>query len=223
MRWTKPASSTRCSPRPRNKRKEYWMSMANASTFKVALIQMRSGLDPEANLAAVLAGVDEAKRGGADYVQTPEMTNVLENKRERLFTKIFGEEQDPTLATLREVARKLSIYIHLGSLAVKASPEKAANRGVPDRPQGRHRRALRQDPHVRRRSRRWRELSRIQHLPSRRPRRGRRPAVGQARPDAFATICASRRSIARWPRPAPRSWRSLPPSPNKPARPIGTC
>jgi len=76
----------------------------------------------------VLAGVDEAKRGGADYVQTPEMTNVLENKRERLFTKIFAEEQDPTLATLREVARKLSIYIHLGSLAIKASPEKAANR-----------------------------------------------------------------------------------------------
>jgi predicted amidohydrolase len=89
---------------------------------------MRSGLEPEANLAAVLAGIDEAKRGGADYVQTPEMTNVLENNRERLFTKIFDEEHDPTLATLREVARKLSIYIHLGSLAVKATPEKAANR-----------------------------------------------------------------------------------------------
>ena len=68
------------------------MTMASASTFKVALIQMRSGLEPQANLAAVLAGVDEAKRGGADYVQTPEMTNVLENKRERLFTKIFSEE-----------------------------------------------------------------------------------------------------------------------------------
>jgi predicted amidohydrolase len=102
--------------------------MAIDSKFKVALIQMRSGLEPQANLAAVLAGVDEAKRGGADYVQTPEMTNVLENKRERLFTKIFSEEHDPTLATLREVAAKLSIYIHLGSLAVKASPEKAANR-----------------------------------------------------------------------------------------------
>jgi len=104
------------------------MSMTAASTFKVALIQMRSGLEPEANLTAVLAGIDEAKRGGADYVQTPEMTNVLENKRERLLTKIFSEEHDPTLATVREVARKLSIYIHLGSLAVKASPEKAANR-----------------------------------------------------------------------------------------------
>jgi predicted amidohydrolase len=29
---------------------------------------------------------------------------------------------------LREAARKLSIYIHIGSLAVKASPDKAANR-----------------------------------------------------------------------------------------------
>jgi predicted amidohydrolase len=104
------------------------MSTANASTFKVALIQMRSGLEPEANLAAVLAGIDEAKRGGADYVQTPEMTNVLEIKRERLLTKIVGDEQDATLATLREVARELSIYIHIGSLAIKASPEKAVNR-----------------------------------------------------------------------------------------------
>ena len=105
------------------------MSTANASTFKVALIQMRTGLDPESNLKAVLAGVDEAKRGGADYVLTPEMTNVLENNRERLFTKIVSEEHDATLATLREVARKLSIFIHIGSLAIKASPEKAANRG----------------------------------------------------------------------------------------------
>ena len=102
--------------------------MAIDSKFKIALIQMRSGLEPAANLTAVLAGVDEAKRGGADYVLTPEMTNVLENKRERLFTKIFSEEHDPTLATMREVAAKLSIYIHLGSLAIKASPDKAANR-----------------------------------------------------------------------------------------------
>jgi len=104
------------------------MSAASPSTFTAALIQMRSGFEPAANLAAVLAGVDEAKRGGADYVLTPEMTNVLEAKRERLFAKIVGEEHDATLATLREVARKLSIYIHIGSLAIKASPEKAVNR-----------------------------------------------------------------------------------------------
>jgi deaminated glutathione amidase len=104
------------------------MSAANPSAFKVGLVQMRSGLNPQANLTALLALIDEAKRGGADYVQTPEMTNILALKREQLFTNIVAEDQDPTLATLRELARKLSIYIHIGSLAIKVSPDKAANR-----------------------------------------------------------------------------------------------
>jgi deaminated glutathione amidase len=105
------------------------MSTAKAaSVFKAGLIQMRSGLDPQHNLAAVLTAIDEAKRAGADYVQTPEMTNILAANRQQLFATIVAEDQDPTLATLREVARKLSIYIHIGSLAIKVSPEKAANR-----------------------------------------------------------------------------------------------
>jgi predicted amidohydrolase len=102
--------------------------MSGSGSFKVALIAMRSGRDPRGNLDAVLAAVDEAKRAGADYVQTPEMTNIMEVKRDRLFANIYPDESDPTLATLREVARKLGLYIHIGSLAIKASPEKAVNR-----------------------------------------------------------------------------------------------
>jgi len=104
------------------------MSAGKSATFKVGLVQMRSGLDPQANLTSLIAAIDEAKRGGADYVQTPEMTNILALKREDLFANIVAEEQDPTLATLRELAQKLSIYIHIGSLAIKVTPEKAANR-----------------------------------------------------------------------------------------------
>jgi predicted amidohydrolase len=104
------------------------MSAAKSSAFRIGLVQMRSGLDPQANLASVLTAVDEAKRAGADYVLTPEMTNILALRREQLFANIVADEQDPMLATLREVARKLSIYIHIGSLAIKASPEKAVNR-----------------------------------------------------------------------------------------------
>jgi deaminated glutathione amidase len=104
------------------------MSGTKNSAFKVGLIAMRSGRDPQANLNAVLAAIDQAKRAGADYVQTPEMTNIMETRRDRLFANIFAEENDPTLVTLREVARKLAIYVHIGSLAIKASPEKAVNR-----------------------------------------------------------------------------------------------
>ena len=104
------------------------MTGPNNSTFKVGLIQMRSGLDPQANLASALRLIDEAKRSGADYVLTPEMTNILALKREQLFAAIVAEEQDSTLATLREVARKSQTFIHIGSLAIKVSPDKAANR-----------------------------------------------------------------------------------------------
>src|SRR5271169_2050138 len=104
------------------------MSAAKTSRFKVGLIQMRSGLEPQRNLAAALALIDEAARGGADYVQTPEVTNILALKRDQLFANIVAEEQDPTLATVRELARQLGIYVHIGSLAIKASPEKAVNR-----------------------------------------------------------------------------------------------
>ncbi len=103
------------------------MSAASPSAFKVGLIQMRSGLDPQANLAAALTAIEQAKHAGADYVLTPEMTNIIA-KREHLMATIVDEELDPTLAALREAARQLSIYVHIGSLAVKASPDKAANR-----------------------------------------------------------------------------------------------
>jgi predicted amidohydrolase len=106
------------------------MNAAKAATFKVGLVQMRSGLDPQVNLTTALTSIDEAKRAGADYVQTPEMTNILAIKRDHLFANIVAEEQDPTLATLRDVARKLAIYIHIGSLAIKASPDKAVNRSL---------------------------------------------------------------------------------------------
>ena len=48
--------------------------------------------------------------------------------RELLFAAIVPEEEDTSLATFREIARRLGIYLHVGSLAIKLSSEKAANR-----------------------------------------------------------------------------------------------
>jgi deaminated glutathione amidase len=99
-----------------------------SATFTAGLVQMRSGLSPQANLEAALRLIGEAKSAGADYVLTPEMTNILEVKRERLFAAIEPEDNDGSLAAFRELARKLGIYLHVGSLAIKLSAEKAANR-----------------------------------------------------------------------------------------------
>jgi deaminated glutathione amidase len=108
----------------------------SASTFKAAMIQMRAGLAPSANIEAAVRMIGEAKSAGAEYVQTPEMTNVLAANREQLFSVIVDEEADTSLATLRELARKLGITVHVGSLAIKVSPDRAANRGFLINPKG---------------------------------------------------------------------------------------
>jgi len=89
---------------------------------------MRASLSPQTNLDAAIRLIEQAKNAGAEYVLTPEMTNIFEIKRERLFATIAPEESDTTLAALRELARKLGIFLHVGSLAIKVLPEKAANR-----------------------------------------------------------------------------------------------
>src|SRR5262249_14348766 len=104
------------------------MNAPGSSAFKGGAVQMGSGLGPAANLAAARGLIEQAAQAGADYVLTPEMTNIMEVKRERLFAAIADEESDPTLAALCETARRHSIYLHIGSLAVKVSHDKAADR-----------------------------------------------------------------------------------------------
>jgi predicted amidohydrolase len=89
---------------------------------------MRSGVSPAANLDAAVALINEAAGAGADYVQTPEMTNVMDTRRERLLDTVVAEEKDASLARFRELARQLGIYVHIGSLAIKVSPDRAGNR-----------------------------------------------------------------------------------------------
>ena len=108
----------------------------NGGTFKAAMIQMRSGLRPDVNIDAAVRYIGDAKEAGADYVLTPEMTNILAANREQLFAVAVEEEADASLATLREVARKLGIYVHIGSLAIRISPDRAANRSFLIDPKG---------------------------------------------------------------------------------------
>jgi predicted amidohydrolase len=108
----------------------------SGSTFKAAMIQMRSGLTPGANVDEAARLIGEAKSSGADYVQTPEMTNILAAKRAQLFDAIVEEDADPSLAALRELARKHSLFVHIGSLALKFTPERAVNRSFLIDPKG---------------------------------------------------------------------------------------
>jgi deaminated glutathione amidase len=103
--------------------------------FTAALLQMRSTRDVAANIAALLALAEEAANQGATYLQSPEMSNIVERKRENLFAAIRPEGEDAMLAAMRDFALRRSVHVHLGSLAIKAG-EKIANRGFLINPAG---------------------------------------------------------------------------------------
>lgn len=113
------------------------MTSADTSdTLRIALVQLRSGRDPAANLDATSALVREAARDGARYVQTPEVTNLMELDREVLFENLREEADDATLKALRQLAKELGIFLHIGSLALKISDKKAVNRAFMIGPDG---------------------------------------------------------------------------------------
>jgi predicted amidohydrolase len=64
------------------------------------------------------------------------MTNIVANKRDLMLAATAPEESDASLAAFRSLARKLGIWLHIGSLAIKVSPERAANRTFLIDPQG---------------------------------------------------------------------------------------
>lgn len=113
------------------------MSAADPSnSFRVGLVQMCTGRDVARNLSDATALIREAAKGGASYVQTPEATNLMEIDRQRLFAVAEPESANAGLAAFAELAKELAIWLHVGSMVIKASPEKLANRAFLISPKG---------------------------------------------------------------------------------------
>jgi predicted amidohydrolase len=106
--------------------------------MRVGLVQLTSGEDPGANLANTLRLVREAAVQGAEFVLTPEVTNILSSDRAHQREVLQPEESDPTLVALRDEAKALGIWLLIGSLALKTGdPDgRFANRSLLISPDG---------------------------------------------------------------------------------------
>jgi predicted amidohydrolase len=106
--------------------------------MRAALIQLNVTDDPAANLAVTLAQVQTAVAGGAGFVLTPEMTNCLSSSREHQHRVFRPEDQDETLAALREAAVRAGIWLLIGSLGLATTdPDgRFANRSLLIAPDG---------------------------------------------------------------------------------------
>ncbi len=105
-------------------------------SFTAALVQMRSGRDIAQNLADAAAMIRDAQVRGAQFVTTPEMTNILEPDRPRLKALARVEADDQSVAGFAELARELGIWLNIGSLALKNALDKLVNRSLLFAPDG---------------------------------------------------------------------------------------
>ena len=105
-------------------------------SFKAALVQVRSGVDMARNLSDASAMIREAVANGAQYVLTPEMTNIFEADRERLRRLVTSEAEDISVAGFSQLARELGIWLHAGSLALRLSADRLVNRSLLFAPDG---------------------------------------------------------------------------------------
>ena len=97
--------------------------MTNLRKYKVGLVQMRMGPDPEANFAAALLHIREAAKRGADIVCLPELFRAqyfCQREDLRLFD-LAEPIPGPSTARLGELARELRITI-IASLFERRAP-----------------------------------------------------------------------------------------------------
>jgi deaminated glutathione amidase len=112
------------------------MTAPRDRTFRAGLVQLRSGRAVGPNVDAAETLIRRAAAGGAQYVQTPENTAIMELEPELLLAVIDVEERAAPLARLKALAKELGIWLHLGSLAVKLASGKVANRSYLIAPDG---------------------------------------------------------------------------------------
>ncbi len=106
------------------------------TSFRVGLVQMCTGRDVARNLADMSALVRDAASQGAHYIQTPEVSVLMETDRDRLFVETRAEEGNPAIAHCQALARELGIWLHLGSMGVLVKADKIANRSMLFSPEG---------------------------------------------------------------------------------------
>jgi predicted amidohydrolase len=88
--------------------------------MRAALLQLRSGDDPAANLPVTERLLRDAAAGGAGLALTPECTNIVSASRALQGRVLVSESEDPTLARLTAVAGELGIWLVIGSLCLKS-------------------------------------------------------------------------------------------------------
>ena len=103
---------------------------------KIAVLQMTSGIDPQANFDTIRDAAAEARAGGANMLFTPEMSLLLDRDRARASPHVLAQDQSPFVPMLCKLAKDEALFLALGSMAVALRDGRWANRSLLFSPSG---------------------------------------------------------------------------------------
>lgn len=101
------------------------------SALKVGLVQFTATASIERNIALTEALIREAAAAGAQLVNLPEVSNLMQRRRSLANEVVSLEEHDSALLAWRDLAAELDVWLHVGSMVVRlVDDERFANRGI---------------------------------------------------------------------------------------------
>lgn len=107
------------------------------TSFRAACVQLRSSDDVFENIRTTSELIREAKSRGAQFIATPENTTLMAADGGAKLERSFDEANDPALPKFAALAEELGIWLLVGSLAIKVTDTKTANRSFLVDPKGR--------------------------------------------------------------------------------------
>ncbi|MGB8841638.1 MAG: carbon-nitrogen hydrolase family protein [Aliidongia sp.] len=108
-----------------------------AQRVTVACIQVSAGPEVEPNIAATATLIRRARDAGAEFILTPEVTLMIEPRREPKFAKAEDEGAPHGIAAFQALARETGAWLLAGSLVVRLpGEERLANRSYLFDPHG---------------------------------------------------------------------------------------
>jgi predicted amidohydrolase len=96
--------------------------------FKAACVQLRCGDDVAGNVRMACDLIREAHNSGAQFIATPENTSFMAADAGAKLQIATREKDDQSLIAFCALAEELGIWLLIGSLAIKVSEDKTANR-----------------------------------------------------------------------------------------------
>ena len=104
--------------------------------MKIALIQFNSSASMQENAEKIIPYIIQAKEGGAKHIFTPENSDFILSDAKEALQNAGTEDNHDFVKILTDIAKKLEIYVHIGSVKYRLTEGKMVNRSVSLSPQG---------------------------------------------------------------------------------------